>query len=151
MELFQCTKRFRNNNSPEFTDVEVATVSLWGILSGLQGHKTIHTNTERYLKEWFPKSDDLWHSVFAFVSTYLGIIAIGTLILDFDANDRITSLTAVMTCVAGAGPGFGMVGPTDNFAHFSDLVKIILSVIMLLGRLEFFVLLSLRHRKFWVR
>ncbi|MBF0239014.1 MAG: IS982 family transposase [SAR324 cluster bacterium] len=53
-ELFVLTERYGNNNQPHFTDNEVATVYLWGILSGHQTKQAIHKYARRHLLEWFP-------------------------------------------------------------------------------------------------
>ena len=53
-EHFEFKERFSNNSKPEFTDCEVATVYLWGILSGHQKQKNIHKYMSQHLIEWFP-------------------------------------------------------------------------------------------------
>ncbi|MBF0350866.1 MAG: TrkH family potassium uptake protein [SAR324 cluster bacterium] len=93
--------------------------------------------------------NDLLHSVLGFFCVYMTSLALGSLFLAYRDNDLLTSLTAVMTCLSGTGPGFGTVGPMENFAHFDDPSKLALCVMMLLGRLEFFVLLALFHNKLW--
>ncbi|MBF0349378.1 MAG: TrkH family potassium uptake protein [SAR324 cluster bacterium] len=95
--------------------------------------------------------DNLLQSVLGFFCVYAVTLAIGFVCLAFSGQDLLTSLTAVMTCAAAAGPGFGMVGPTDNFAALNDFATVVLSVVMLLGRLEFFVLLAFFHPRFWRR
>lgn len=60
-----------------------------------------------------------------------------------DRDDAVTALTASLACVANVGPGFGAVGPYDNFSHFTDASKLVLSLCMLLGRLEFITVLAL--------
>jgi trk system potassium uptake protein TrkH len=51
--------------------------------------------------------------------------------------------------MAGIGPGIGTVGPASNFAHLPDLGKIILSFLMLVGRLEIYTVIVLFSRNFW--
>ena len=53
-ELWVTLQRFSNNNDPKFTDCEVATVYLWGILCGYQENKDTHKYVRRHLMEWFP-------------------------------------------------------------------------------------------------
>lgn len=53
-EYHLCPQRFSNNNNPDFSDVEVATIYLWGLLSGYQEHRQTHTYVNRHLLEWFP-------------------------------------------------------------------------------------------------
>ena len=68
-----------------------------------------------------------------------------------DPVDLTTALMASLACVANVGPGLGAVGPTENYGFLSDASKLVLSFCMLLGRLEFFSLLSLFAPSFWRR
>ncbi|NJO88048.1 MAG: hypothetical protein HC831_03090 [Chloroflexia bacterium] len=63
--------------------------------------------------------------------------------------DIISATSAVATCMGGIGPGMGQVGPMGNFAGLSAAVKIMLSLVMLLGRLELYPILILFTRSFW--
>jgi len=59
--------------------------------------------------------------------------------------DFLSAFSASIAVIGNIGPGFGHVGPADNFSIFSDLDKIVLAVFMIIGRLElftFFLLLS---------
>jgi trk system potassium uptake protein TrkH len=60
-----------------------------------------------------------------------------------------SALSAVLTCLFNIGPGFGDLGPTHNFAGFTDFSKWYLSMNMLLGRLELFSALILLYPSFW--
>lgn len=53
--LWPFCQRFSNNDSPDFSDVEVLTVYFWGILKGYKQLKNIHLFTEEMLRDWFPK------------------------------------------------------------------------------------------------
>ena len=53
-ELFVLTERFSNNDQPDFTDSEVATVYLWGLLAGHHTQKANHKYVMDHLAEWFP-------------------------------------------------------------------------------------------------
>jgi len=61
------------------------------------------------------------------------------------------SATAVLATLNNIGPGLGKVGPSVNFAHFPDGVKALLSVFMILGRLEFYAVVALFVPGFWRR
>ena len=64
--------------------------------------------------------------------------------------DLETNFTAALTCVSNVGPGFGaVVGPAGNFAGFSPFSKIVLSILMLAGRLEIYPILVLFHPALW--
>ena len=49
--------------------------------------------------------------------------------------DLETNLTAALTCISNVGPGLGLVGPASNFAGYGPFAKIVLSLLMLAGRL----------------
>jgi trk system potassium uptake protein TrkH len=51
--------------------------------------------------------------------------------------------------MGNVGPGLGEVGPAGNFSNLSDFTKVILSILMLLGRLELFTVLVLFTPAFW--
>lgn len=79
------------------------------------------------------------------------VVAGGLGVALMEDTDLITALMAALACVANVGPGLGDVGPTDNFAWLSSGSKVLLSLLMLLGRLEFFALLVLLTPTFWRR
>ena len=65
--------------------------------------------------------------------------------------DLNTAFGSVFATFFNMGPGFGSVGPTDNFSHFHQSTLLFLSLLMLLGRLEVFVLLALFSKELWKR
>lgn len=87
--------------------------------------------------------------ILVFLLVYLFCIVLGTVILCFLNVDLVTSLGAVATSLGNVGPGIGDVGPVDNFSHFSNSVKLVLSFFMLVGRLELFTILILFTPYFW--
>lgn len=87
--------------------------------------------------------------VYTFLLVYLTIFVVGTIILSLFDLDFQTSLGAMATSLGNVGPGIGGVGPTDNFAWLSTPVKVFLSFVMLLGRLELFTILVLFSPYFW--
>lgn len=84
-----------------------------------------------------------------FFFLYIFIILISALVLSFDGFDFTTNFTAALTCVSNVGPGLNVVGPSGNFAAFSNLSKVILTMDMLLGRLEIFPVLILFVPRLW--
>ena len=90
-----------------------------------------------------PVEDEVVRDVYSFMMVYVVLLVVGTLVVSLDGVSLETSLTSVITCINNVGPGFGMVGPICNFAGFSNFAKLVLSMIMLLGRLEIFPLLLL--------
>lgn len=87
----------------------------------------------------------------SFAVLFSFIWAGSTLILTATGVDLATASSGVITCLSNVGPGFGSIGPTENFAHLNALAKWILSADMLLGRLELFTLLALCFPEFWRR
>jgi len=79
------------------------------------------------------------------------IMAMATGLVSFlePTLDIDSSLTAVAATLFNIGPGLGAVGPTQNFAAFSEGTLVFLSVLMLLGRLEFFAILVLFSPTLW--
>ena len=80
-------------------------------------------------------------NVCGYFIVYMLITALSVLIVSSDGFDSTTSFTSVVACFNNIGPGLGKVGPLGSYSDFSILSKIILSLDMLLGRLEIFPLL----------
>ena len=74
---------------------------------------------------------------------FMLLSAISMLLLSLDGHDVGTTVTAVITCLNNVGPGLGEISPSGNFAGFSAWAKILLSLDMLLGRLEIYPMLVL--------
>jgi len=87
--------------------------------------------------------------ILTFISVYILIFFAGTTILSFLGLDLATSASSVATCMAGIGPGIGTVGPVSNFAHLPEAGKILLSWLMIIGRLEIFTVIVLFSPAFW--
>jgi trk system potassium uptake protein TrkH len=82
-----------------------------------------------------------------FFTVTIGAIALGLTLLGLD---WMTALTGAATAVCNVGPGLGpIIGPAGNFASLPDSAKWLLSLGMLLGRLEILTVLVLVTRAFW--
>ncbi len=93
---------------------------------------------------------DVPASVLAFIAVFMATVAIFTVALAGMGLDLQTALSASATAITNVGPGLGpIVGPAGNFAALPDAAKWILSVAMLLGRLEIFSVLILFDPQFW--
>ena len=66
-----------------------------------------------------------------------------------DGFDVVTNFTAVAATFNNIGPGLAGVGPTQNFSHFSQFSKLVMTFDMLAGRLEIFPMLVIFTRKAW--
>ncbi|MCB0556480.1 MAG: TrkH family potassium uptake protein, partial [Phaeodactylibacter sp.] len=87
--------------------------------------------------------------IIIFLLLYLILFLIGSIVVSAMGLDFLTSIGAVATCLGNVGPGIGDVGPVDNFAWLSGGIKLVLSFLMLLGRLEIFTILVLFTPYFW--
>ena len=85
----------------------------------------------------------------AYLAAYVLIIIGSYILISLDGFSIGTNFTAVLACFNNIGPGLEAVGPTCNFAQFSNLSKLILSVDMLAGRLEIFPILVLFSKSTW--
>ena len=82
--------------------------------------------------------DELVHQITAYFCCFMLVEFICILIVSLDGLDFETTVSSVFACVGNIGPGFGLCGATGNFACFSYLSKIVLSIAMLIGRLEIY-------------
>lgn len=73
------------------------------------------------------------------------------LLISFEPFGFETNFTAVAACFNNIGPGFGVVGPMGGFAPFSDFSTFVLSIAMLLGRLEIFPMLIAISPSVWMK
>lgn len=89
------------------------------------------------------------NTILTFISVYLGVFVLGSILVVVTGVDVITASSSVATCMAGIGPGIGTVGPASNFAHLPEISKIILSFLMIIGRLEIYTVIILFTKKFW--
>lgn len=94
-------------------------------------------------------SESITFNVLAFIMIYISVFVFGSVAVALTGVDLLTTLGAVATSVGNIGPGLGLVGPVDNFAHLPDITKWFLSFLMLLGRLELFTILILFTPYFW--
>ncbi len=91
------------------------------------------------------------HNTMIFYMLYT-VIALGAfLLLSLEGFDLETTFTSVVSCLSNIGPGLGLVGPTGNFAIWSGASKLVLSLCMLLGRLEIFPVITLFAAGVWGR
>lgn len=84
-----------------------------------------------------------------FVFFYIAVVFAGSLVISLNGFDLMTTFSSVLTCVGNIGPGFNLVGPTMNFSVFSDFSKVILSLLMIAGRLELFTFFMLFSPHYW--
>ena len=89
-------------------------------------------------------------SIISFIYMYLIIFFLITALLSLTGLDFITSISGAATAISNVGPGLGsIIGPNGDFSSLPDASKWILSVGMILGRLELFAILVLFLPSFW--
>ena len=86
-----------------------------------------------------------------FVAIAMGIAGVATVMVAMlePSLDSISAFGAVLATLFNVGPGMEMLGPTDNYAFLNPATLLLLSLLMALGRLEFFVVLVLFLPSFW--
>ena len=89
-------------------------------------------------------------SIISFIYFYIVIFFILTVLLSLTGLDFITAISGAATSISNVGPGLGpIIGPNGDFSSLPDLSKWILTVGMILGRLELFAILVLFLPSFW--
>ena len=88
-------------------------------------------------------------SILSFVALYLFLFVLGTIVVVITGVDPISASSSVATCMAGIGPGLGTVGPMSTFAGFPEITKLVLSLLMIVGRLEIITVFTIFTRTFW--
>jgi trk system potassium uptake protein len=91
------------------------------------------------------------YNVLAFFIIYILIFVFASLFMSILGLDFETSIGSVAASLGNIGPGLGKVGPVDNFSFIPTAGKWMLSLLMLLGRLELFTVLVLFSYSFWKR
>ena len=79
--------------------------------------------------------EDVIRSVMGFLALYMGIFVASTVLLAGTGVDFVTAIGAVASSIGNIGPGFGLVGPAENYALIPDTGKWLLIWCMLVGRL----------------
>lgn len=122
-----------------------------GVKATIQDLKlTIHPRNVKSIRlNGKPVSEDIVNRTVKFILCYIIIFVVSVLIVSFDNFDFTTSFTAVAATLNNIGPGLGKVGPTGNFSEFSALSKIVMTLDMLIGRLEIYPIMILLMPRNW--
>ena len=92
---------------------------------------------------------DTLHAIYTYYMAAFFVFTASLLLIALENMDLVSTFTAVATAFNNVGPGLGLVGPTCNFGHLSDLSKLVLTADMLIGRLEVFPMLMLIYPPLW--
>ncbi len=96
-------------------------------------------------------SEDVMANVVGFVGFYAFLVLGGMLVMAMLGMDLATAFGASAATVGNIGPGLGGVGPVENYAWISSPALVVLTFLMLVGRLEIFTVLLLFHPDLWRR
>jgi len=88
-------------------------------------------------------------ATFIFVCTYFFLYLFGVFIMFCLGLEWTEASSSVVACFSSVGPGFGSIGPTQNYGLINPIGKYVLCFYMIAGRLEIFVLLSIFTPHFW--
>ena len=88
-------------------------------------------------------------SILGFILLYVLVMLVGMFALIPFVPDMATAGSAAIACMGNVGPGFGGVGPTGNYAAIPGGGQVILTGLMLAGRLELYTLLAIFMPAFW--
>ena len=105
----------------------------------------------RLRARWRPVDEAIVAAIWAFFTAYFLIAAVAAGVITAFGYDLVTAFSAAISAIGNVGPGLGEVGAYDNYAHFPNVVKLVLCACMLAGRLEVFTLLVLLVPAFWKR
>lgn len=86
---------------------------------------------------------DVTVSIASFFALYIFSFVIGTILISLEGHGLVSSASAVAATLGNIGPGFDFVGPTQTYANFSYPSKLLLSFLMLIGRLELYTVIAL--------
>jgi trk system potassium uptake protein TrkH len=113
-------------------------------------HKNLHPEEVDVVKVNGRRVDEqIIRNTEAYLIAYVIIVLSAFLLVSLDGFDVETNLSAVLATFNNIGPGLGAVGPTGNFAAYSNLSKIVFVFCMLAGRLEIYPIMIFFSRKTW--
>lgn len=94
-------------------------------------------------------SEEVIRSTCAFLLLYFAIFAAGTVILSLEGISIGSAASAAAATLGNVGPGFDAVGPTRTYSQFSPQATVLLTLLMLLGRLELFTMIAIITPGYW--
>ena len=97
-----------------------------------------------------PVGEDTFNSIMVFFFIYIIVFIFSAILLSFFNLDFLTALSASASAISNVGPGLGeIIGPNGNYSSLQKEAKWILSITMIIGRLELFTFLALISISFW--
>ena len=98
-----------------------------------------------------PVRKDVVYNITGLVFLYLFLLLATTLFVATGGHNILTSISTALVTLGNIGPGFGRIGPVENYAFYQPYIKVYLSLIMMIGRLEVYTVLVLLTPAFWKR
>ncbi len=130
--------------------LKISRLIIYGKTARRSLRKTIHPNAvETVHFEGKRLDENTVRSTHAYLVIYLLIFIVSVGLISLEGFDFTTNFTAVAACFNNIGPGLAKVGPMENYALYSDWSTLLLSLNMLLGRLEIFPILLLFSPVVW--
>jgi len=96
-----------------------------------------------------PLSIEIIRKITRFFIAYILIFALGSVTLSFFNLDMVSAMSAAATTLGNVGPGLGLAGAIEPYTLFHPAAKLILSALMLIGRLEIFAIMLVFSPSFW--
>ena len=146
--------------------VKIVRVMLFAKAMWMQLEKSFRPNLVRPLRFGRqPVDEEVRGDVIVYVATIVTLCLLGWLTMitiqsndpwsvgdrDATAEKLLDSASAVVSSLNNVGPGLGIFGPKSNYAGLTDTSKFVLTLLMLLGRLEVYAVLVLLFPSFWRR
>ena len=136
--------------------VKVIRHLLLGRILGRELDQTVHPEVvDRIHLNRRPVDERTLRAVASFVLLYVGVFAVGALLLFIDAArvdsglPMLDAVSAAAATIGNVGPAFGFAGPMGSYEPFSDVSKIVMIVLMWVGRLEIIPVAVLLTRNYW--
>lgn len=130
--------------------IKISRITLLAKSLHREMNRLIHPNHISVIKsEGRPVDERVVSSVSVFFVSFILVWLAGTLVVSWDNLGFKESFTASLTCISNVGPGLGKLGPEENFSILSHVSKLVLSLLMLMGRLELMPILVLLRPSVW--
>jgi trk system potassium uptake protein len=93
--------------------------------------------------------DDVIRNFLIVFFAYLVVFCTGSLLMGLFTESAAEAFGATISCLSGVGPAFGRMGPIGSYSELHDIAKWILSIIMVIGRIELFPFILIFTKSFW--
>ncbi|MDO5689556.1 MAG: TrkH family potassium uptake protein [Tissierellia bacterium] len=98
-----------------------------------------------------PIKPDVVKAAHMYMTLYTGVFIVTLFLLVIDATDFMSAFSATAATLNNIGPGLAAVGPTQSYGEFTILTKIVLALVMIIGRLEIIPILVLFVPSTWTK